>query len=78
MDKKKSFTHNAEKKAKTALDLTKAKAQETKGVIKETTGKVTDNPKLTAEGKVDQIVGKTKAAVARVKDAARDAVKKGK
>lgn len=76
MDKKKSFTRSARDKAGTTLERVKAKAQEVKGVIKETVGKATDNPRLKTEGKVDQVAGKTKGAVARVKDAARDAVKK--
>lgn len=76
MDKMKSFTQNARNKAGTAVDKAKAKAQEVRGVIKETVGKVTDNPKLKTEGKVDQVAGKTKGAVARGIDAARDAVKK--
>jgi uncharacterized protein YjbJ (UPF0337 family) len=76
MEKKKPFTQNFKEEAKTALDRTKAKAQEAKGVVKEAYGKATDNTKLKAEGKIDQVVGKAKDATAKAKDAARDAAEK--
>jgi uncharacterized protein YjbJ (UPF0337 family) len=76
MDKKKSFAQNLKGEAATALERSKANAQVAKGVVKEAVGKATDNPKLKAEGKMDQIAGKTKDSVAQVKDAARDAAEK--
>lgn len=76
MDKKKSVGQNLKEEAATALERTKANAQQAKGVVKEALGKATDNPKLKAEGKIDQVAGKTKDAAAQVKDAARDAAEK--
>ena len=46
-----------------------AKADEIKGKIKETTGRVTDDEELTAEGRGDQVKGNLKQAVEKVKDA---------
>jgi len=76
MDTKKPFTQNLKEEAKTALDRTKAKSQEAKGVVKETVGKITDNPRLKAEGKADKFAGKVKDAVAQVIDASHDASEK--
>ena len=76
MDKKKSVGQNLKEEAATALERTKANAQQAKGVVKEAVGKATDNTKLKAEGKMDQIAGKAKDAAAQVKDAARDAAEK--
>ena len=76
MDHKKPIAQNVKEESKTALDRTKAKAQEAKGVVKEAAGKLTDNPKLKAEGKADQFVGKVKDAVAKVVDASHDAGEK--
>ncbi len=43
-------------------------AKETKGVIKETAGKVFGDTKLTAEGKSDKAKGAVQNAVGRLKD----------
>lgn len=76
MDKKKSVGQNLKEEAATALERTKANAQQAKGVVKEALGKATDNPKLKAEGKIDQVAGKTKNSVAKLKDAVRDTAEK--
>jgi uncharacterized protein YjbJ (UPF0337 family) len=47
-----------------------------KGRIKEAAGALTGNDKLRAEGKTDQVVGKTKIAVAKVVDKAKETVEK--
>ena len=76
MDKKKPVSKNLKEETQTAVDRTKAKSQEAKGVVKEAVGKMTDNPKLKAEGRIDQVVGKVKDAAARTKDAVHDAGEK--
>lgn len=43
------------------------KVRKVKGGIKETAGKLTDNPKLEAEGKVEKIVGKAQEKAGQVK-----------
>lgn len=43
-------------------------AKETKGAIKEATGKVVGDAKLTAEGKSDEAEGKIQNAVGGLKD----------
>ncbi|OYU34503.1 CsbD family protein [Novosphingobium sp. PASSN1] len=50
--------------------------EQAKGVIKEGVGKATGNTKLAVEGEADQVVGKVRQAAGRMKDAARDALKK--
>jgi uncharacterized protein YjbJ (UPF0337 family) len=45
------------------------KAEAVKGGVKKTAGKATDNPRLEAEGRGDQVKGDTKMAGAKVKDA---------
>ena len=47
-----------------------------KGRIKEAAGTLTGNDKLRAEGKTDQVVGKTKQAVQNAADTVKKAVKK--
>ena len=47
-----------------------------KGRIKEAAGALTGNDKLRAEGKTDQVVGKTKQAVQNAADTVKKAVKK--
>jgi uncharacterized protein YjbJ (UPF0337 family) len=47
-----------------------------KGRIKEATGVLTNNEKLRAEGKTDQVVGKVRQAAGKVVDAAKDAATK--
>ena len=56
-------------------DKIKNAAEEAGGHIKEGLGKVTDNPDLEAEGKVDQADANVRQAGENVKDAARDALK---
>lgn len=43
------------------------------GEIKEGVGKITGDEKLKAEGRMDQVEGKTQNAVGGMKDAVRDA-----
>lgn len=43
-----------------------------KGKAKEAVGRVTDNEKLEAEGKMDQAKGDLKSAAEKAKDTARD------
>jgi uncharacterized protein YjbJ (UPF0337 family) len=50
------------------------KADEFKGRVKEAAGAVSDDDKLRREGKVDQAAGKTKQAVNKAIDKAKDAV----
>jgi uncharacterized protein YjbJ (UPF0337 family) len=73
---KKPFTQNLKEEAETILERTKAKAQEAKGDVKVAIGKATDNTKMKVEGHADQVAGKAKDAIARAKDAARDAAEK--
>jgi len=47
-----------------------------KGRIKEAAGALTGNDKLRDEGKIDQVVGKTKQAVQKAADTVKDAIKK--
>jgi uncharacterized protein YjbJ (UPF0337 family) len=51
------------------------KADELKGRVKEAAGAVTDDDELRREGKVDQAAGKTKQAVEKVVDKAKDVLK---
>jgi uncharacterized protein YjbJ (UPF0337 family) len=50
-------------------DKAKNTAQEAKGKLKETAGRVTGNDKLEAKGKTDQKKGDVKQAAEKVKDA---------
>ena len=50
-------------------------ATQVKGAIKETTGKVTGNEKLEAEGVADRAGGKVQEGVGKGKDAIRDVAK---
>jgi uncharacterized protein YjbJ (UPF0337 family) len=52
----------------TTTDKAKNAAQQAKGKVKETTGDVTDNDDLRAEGKADQKKGNLKQADEKVKD----------
>jgi uncharacterized protein YjbJ (UPF0337 family) len=54
-------------------DKAKNLAEKTGGVIKETTGKVTGNESLEAEGKLDQAKADVKQSGEKVKDSLRDA-----
>ncbi|MFD1715215.1 CsbD family protein [Amnibacterium flavum] len=51
-----------------ASDKIKAAAEELAGKAKEAVGNVTDNDKLVAEGKADQVKGKARGTVEDVKD----------
>jgi uncharacterized protein YjbJ (UPF0337 family) len=53
------------------VDKAKNKAQEAKGHVKETAGKVTSDKSLEAEGKGDKAKGNLKQAGEKVKDAFR-------
>jgi uncharacterized protein YjbJ (UPF0337 family) len=49
-----------------------AKADEVKGKVKETTGRVTGDEELEAEGKGEQVKGNLKQAAEKVKDVFKD------
>jgi uncharacterized protein YjbJ (UPF0337 family) len=53
-------------------DRIKGIADQAKGNVKETIGKVVGDKKLETEGKVDKLKGKVENAVGGVKDALRD------
>jgi uncharacterized protein YjbJ (UPF0337 family) len=55
-------------------DRIEGSAEQAKGKIKETVGKMTGDAKLQGEGKADQIAGKTQNAVGGIKDAAKEAL----
>ena len=52
-----------------STDKAKNTAQDAKGKVKETAGKVSDNERLEAEGKSDQAGAKPQAGWREVKDA---------
>jgi len=52
-----------------AADKAKNTAQQAKGTLKETAGKISGNDKLQAEGKADRAKGNLKQAGEKVKDA---------
>lgn len=53
-------------------DSAKGTWDKTKGNVKETVGKATDDERLETEGRVDQAKGGVKKAVGKGKDAAED------
>jgi uncharacterized protein YjbJ (UPF0337 family) len=53
----------------TTTDKAKNTAQQAKGKLKETVGKVSGNNKLRTEGKADQVKGNVKQAGEKLKDA---------
>lgn len=55
-----------------ASDKIEAGMDKLKGNAKEAFGKMTDNEKLIAEGRADQVKGEAKETVEDVKDAAKD------
>jgi uncharacterized protein YjbJ (UPF0337 family) len=55
-------------------DRIEGSAEQAKGKIKETVGKMTGDSKLQGEGKADQIAGTTQNAVGGIKDAAKEAL----
>jgi uncharacterized protein YjbJ (UPF0337 family) len=54
-------------------DRIQGAANKAKGAVKEAAGKVTGDPKLKTEGKIDKMKGKLQSAVGAAKDALRDA-----
>jgi len=54
-------------------DRIKGAANQAKGAVKETTGKIVGDSKLQAEGAADKAKGKVQNAVGGAKDAVRDA-----
>lgn len=48
-------------------DKVEGTLHEVKGQAKEMVGKITDNPKLTAEGKAEKVTGKAQGKVGEVK-----------
>jgi uncharacterized protein YjbJ (UPF0337 family) len=54
-----------------ARNKSRNKAQELKGQVKEAAGRVSDNPRLEAEGRGDQTKANLKQAVEKIKDAFR-------
>ena len=49
-------------------------AKQAGGAVKEAAGKLVGNERLEAEGKIDQVEGKTEKNVGKVKDAIKDQV----
>jgi uncharacterized protein YjbJ (UPF0337 family) len=56
-------------------DELKGKATQVKGVIKEETGKLIDDPELEEDGEIDQAVGKVQEKAGTVRRKIEDAVK---
>jgi len=61
--------------AMSAENKMEAGMDKVKGRVKEAAGKLTDNERLEAEGKVDQAKGDVKSAAEKAKDAVKDAMK---
>ncbi|MBK0419163.1 CsbD family protein [Leucobacter sp. CSA1] len=57
-----------------ASDKVSAGMDKLKGNAKEAAGKVTDNERLVAEGKADQVKGELKDAKEQAKDGVKDAL----
>jgi uncharacterized protein YjbJ (UPF0337 family) len=49
-------------------DRIKGAAEQAKGVVKKTAGKVTGSAKLEAEGKIDKAAGKVQSPIGGLKD----------
>jgi uncharacterized protein YjbJ (UPF0337 family) len=58
-------------------DRIKGAADQAKGSIKSAAGKALGDQKLQVEGEADKAKGKVESAVGGIKDAARDAAKRG-
>jgi uncharacterized protein YjbJ (UPF0337 family) len=56
-------------------DKIKGLANEAAGNVKQAVGKMTDNPKLQAEGVMQEKKGEAQQAIGKAKSAIRDAVK---
>jgi uncharacterized protein YjbJ (UPF0337 family) len=54
-------------------DRIKGSADQAKGAVKDSAGKLTGDSKLQAEGKADKMKGKAENAMGSVKDTIRDA-----
>jgi uncharacterized protein YjbJ (UPF0337 family) len=52
-------------------DRIKGSAEQAKGAVKETVGKILGDKKLETEGKTDKAIGKVQNAIGGLKDAAR-------
>lgn len=57
-------------------DQVKGRVEDVKGKIKEATGKAVGNDRLTTEGKIDQVAGKTQANVGDAKETVKKAIDK--
>ena len=55
-------------------DRIEGKKEQAKGFIKDKAGKLTNDPDLEAEGKVERAAGKIQEGVGKVKDKARDVI----
>jgi uncharacterized protein YjbJ (UPF0337 family) len=49
-------------------DKAEGKLHEVKGKVKEVAGKLTDNPKLEAEGSGEKLAGKVQGKIGKIKD----------
>lgn len=57
-------------------DKAKNAAQDVTGKVKEGVGRLTDDERLEAEGKADQVQAKVKKTIDEAKDAAADALRR--
>jgi uncharacterized protein YjbJ (UPF0337 family) len=57
-------------------DRIKGSADQAKGAVKDTAGKILGDRKLEAEGKLDKLKGKAESAVGGAKDTLRDMARK--
>lgn len=57
-------------------DEVKGAAKQARGNIKEAVGKATGDRKLQADGKADKVEGRVQNVAGKVKEAARDALKR--
>jgi uncharacterized protein YjbJ (UPF0337 family) len=57
-------------------DEIKGAGKQAAGAIKEAAGKATGNERLEAEGTLEKAAGKVQSGVGKLKDAARDALKR--
>jgi uncharacterized protein YjbJ (UPF0337 family) len=57
-------------------DQVQGRVDDVKGKIKEAAGKAVGNERLTTEGQIDQVAGKTQAKVGDAKEVVKDAIDK--
>lgn len=57
-------------------DQVKGRTEQVKGAIKEGTGKVLDNERLEAEGKIDKTAGKAQAEYGDAKESVKDHIER--